>query len=56
MGRRCSPAWLHQASRSTQPAITTEITKHEERPSATFIEDAWIAGQQRATHRWKGLA
>jgi len=29
MGRRCSPAWLHQASRSTQPAITTEITKHE---------------------------
>src|SRR6266568_5551033 len=29
MGRRCSPASLHQASRSTQPAITTEITKHE---------------------------
>src|SRR6266568_998005 len=32
MGRRCSPASLHQASRSTQPAITTEITKHELRP------------------------
>ncbi len=23
---------------------------------ATHIEDAWVAGQQRATHRWKGLA
>src|SRR6266571_5798191 len=32
MGRRCSPASLHQASRSTQPAITTEITKHELSP------------------------
>jgi hypothetical protein len=29
MSRRCSLAWLCQASRSTQPAITTEITKLE---------------------------
>jgi len=33
-----------------------EYLTSPERPSATFIEDAWIAGQQRATHRWKGLA
>lgn len=22
----------------------------------THVEDAWVAGQQRATDRWKGLA
>src|SRR6266540_6918888 len=38
MGRRCSPAWLHQASWSTQPAITTEITKHE------VVDDATVFG------------
>jgi hypothetical protein len=39
MGRRCSPAWLHQASRSTQPAITTEITKHEHIRDLIFYND-----------------
>jgi hypothetical protein len=43
MGRRCSPAWLHQASRSTQPAITTEITKHEIIcSSATIVSKTYI--------------
>jgi site-specific recombinase XerD len=23
---------------------------------ATHVEDAWVAGQQRAAGRWKGLA
>ena len=23
---------------------------------ATHVEDAWVAGQQRAADRWKGLA
>src|SRR6266545_1151684 len=42
MGRRCSPAWLHQASRSTQPA-------HHHRNHETRVTGITSIGPVRET-------
>ncbi len=34
----------------------TGITVRYVHVHATHVEDAWVAGQQRAADRWKGLA
>src|SRR6266545_3487427 len=41
MSRRCSLAWRCQASRSTQPAITTENHETQDLQQFSSIEDAF---------------
>ncbi len=46
-----SPARSHAAG----PGIKTVPITNCAVIHATHVEDAWVAGQQRAADRWKGL-
>ena len=46
----------HASRRPPKAFRQLEYPTSPEHVHGTHVEDAWVAGQQRAADRWKGLA